>query len=633
MKTINYNSLSKKMSHFKKSGFLPVYFLVLLPMCFMMLLAKYVDCIAYTEWSIEIWDALFSGRIREYFLVSAENIRKSVSYSNPFGCLYLLPWAIWNFPVWLSRIIMGNSSVGTTLCLAYSKLFLLFCAHIMSIYCIKIIRLFTDNESLDISVFLYVFGCGTMFLSIAFFGQDEIIYMTTLVMAVYYTIINNKKLGYILLGVSVTLCNIMIVPTLAILLIKEKNMFKTGILLVCFVAPEKLVSHFCGIGKLSEIAQHHQVGQPFIIKDLFDWFFMRTLFQASDFRISFLAVSLILIYAFCYLQKSENSEQESYRIILYPALILFAMNIFSWLHCYRWFTYFPLLSICVFIQGHRNDSLKCGLLFLTLFEHARVGMMVTLDYCLRFDSLKLGIINRFWERNGYTGDLYSFFHTILGQSKFDVYYTLVSSLGIACTMLLLIILFKKNWNVNLNISQKALTIIHTILPLLITICVMTLPIVCSYLVKQNCYNSDTSYSTKTISLDMKSQQNTQATFPLRKTFKIKELNFRAFTWHNDYGENKLVLTIKNADSVNDAVYETTVLLNSIKNNDLTTIPLKDCILPAGNYIINFQTNNDLDADFALAANPGQPRHHVIYDGQTFNDTDLCIEIIGEPVKR
>lgn len=151
--------------------------------------------------------------------------------------------------------------------------------------------------------------------------------------------------------------------------------------------------------------------------------------------------------------------------------------------------------------------------------------------------------------------------------------------------------------------------------------------------KSNLTDNLMSYSEKSIGVDAKSKQKISTEFLLMDDRVIEEVSFRAFTWNNDYGDNNLVLSIKNADSEDNAVYETKVPLNSIKDNKLTSIPLKDCTLPAGNYIINFQTENDLDADFALAANPGQPGHKVIYDGQTLSDTDLCVEIIGKPAKR
>ena len=143
------------------------------------------------------------------------------------------------------------------------------------------------------------------------------------------------------------------------------------------------------------------------------------------------------------------------------------------------------------------------------------------------------------------------------------------------------------------------------------------------------HSSNTLYSEKTMGLSLKNNKTVSSGFAVNSDeIQMTRINFRAFTWHNNYGENNLIVTISDEKTPSAPLYEAKILMDSVKDNSMTSIPLKNCVLNAGNYIINFQTENELNADFALAANPGQSGHKIVYNGETLNDTDLCIEILG-----
>lgn len=627
MRNSLHDVFMNKFSYAKEHKFfILLYCLIILPTFFMSMLSKYADCVAYTQWSINIWDALFSGRIREYFLVSAERL-SGYPVGNPFGVLYLLPWAIWNFPVWISRLISHNDSVATILCLTWSKLFMIICSHIITLYCTKIIRFFTNNNTKDYAFqFIYILGCGTMFVSIAFFGQDEVCYMATLTAGIYYILIDRKKLGYFFLGFSVMLCNIMLVPVLAILLIQEKNLMKILALVICFLLPEKIVSVFCGINHLPEIAQSYNVASNFPLTELFDWFFGKSILHFGDFSISVFMVSLIVLYAFFYITKYEDDNHRNYCMILSPALTFLSMNIFSWQHCYRWFTYFPLLAVLIFIKGSKNKNLTVGLIFLTIFEYARIGMMITLDYCFRFKDLRFSFINKF-SGNIDNRNFYSLFYDILPQEFFNIYNTIDCSVCISCVVLILIFIFKNNWKIKFNLSRNVLILIHTLLPLMLTVSISTLPFILYKLFPHPILINDISYNEKTLSYDLTKGTKIGTEFYLKKATVMKEFRFRCYTWGKQYESANLIGAIYKKNEVDMPLKQFSIPLTMVKDNVITSYNLDNYELPVGEYFIEFKVDHNLQSPFVIAANPKTDRF-LLYDEKKIENMALCIEFFG-----
>lgn len=559
--------------------FITVYVVFMLVNIFMSFFSKYGDCVAYTQWSVNIWDALFSGRIREYFLVSAEKLR-GYYCGNAYGVLYLLPWAIWNFPLWLSRIILNKDTVATTLCILWSKMFLILCAHVMAFYCSKIVFFFTKDEKLSLPSFLNALCCCTMFVSIAYFGQDEIVYMSVFLAAVYYVLQDNKKLGYFLLGTTVMLCNLMLIPVLAVLFIKEKNLLKILALVVCFVLPEKIASSFCGIGQLSEIAKNYTVAGSYHLRDYFDWFFRRSMFQFSDYSVSLFAIIVVVIFLLSYIYKTKDSEQENYMTILMPAISLLAMTIFSWLHAYRWFIYFPLCSILVFINGKKDGNLKTGIVILTVLDFFKMLVMLPFDYVLRQGAFSFGPVTSIWKQNNYQADFYSLFQGVIGDNFSVIYQILFSSCFIGCVVLLLIYIFKGHLFSDIHVSKPVVSAAFTMQPLVLLFTVLFLPVIINirlFNINPNSALSAPINCENTISQSYKSSSLTRLRF----------IKIRPVTWNRKYPENlKLTISLVDAESV-ESILEKEIDANSLSDNQEMKVPFNVKLQKNHNYLFKF----------------------------------------------
>lgn len=334
----------------------------------------YWDMGSLTAWTVEIWDALFSGRINEYFLVTAENVRRCAHGGNSYGILYLLPWAIWNIPIYL---LDKNYTIGLPLSpisLFWSRLFLCLCAIITAYCCTLIIKRITQNKELSQIAFFYSISAGSLISSIGYSGQDEIVYVMSLILGVYFLLCERKKVGYFFLICSVILFNLMIIPVLAIFLLEEKNFIKIGaLLLFCFI-PERIISYLCGSSDIAWLfsSDEYTVASEFCnfkLSSLIDILFNSNSIKLGVGDISLFAILIILLYAYCYLTKAENELRQKLLLFI-PTIILtlgFCLlpNIAGF---YRYIMPVPFIVCAILICGYKKNDISIGLFLLTIYE-------------------------------------------------------------------------------------------------------------------------------------------------------------------------------------------------------------------------------------------------------------------------
>ena len=139
----------------------------------------YIDCIGETCWTLTIWDALFEGRILEYSEVTYENLRGAPFTRETGGFMALLPWAVWNFPLWALHPTPDGFNIDNPAYIIWSKLFLILCLVLSSYYIKKLSYRVTGNYSLSEYTFILSLTAGTAILSVGYAGQNEIIYVVT----------------------------------------------------------------------------------------------------------------------------------------------------------------------------------------------------------------------------------------------------------------------------------------------------------------------------------------------------------------------------------------------------------------------------------------------------------------------
>lgn len=67
------------------------------------------DGLSLTVWTVEFWDVLFSGNLADFYDYTDLNLRGAPHGAVAGSFLPILPWCLWNFPIWLTH----RSPIGT----------------------------------------------------------------------------------------------------------------------------------------------------------------------------------------------------------------------------------------------------------------------------------------------------------------------------------------------------------------------------------------------------------------------------------------------------------------------------------------------------------------------------------------
>ena len=114
---------------------------------FLFVSVVFVDMRSLTVWSTNVWDVTFDSNIRHLYEYTAKNVQ-GVRHTQMGSELFsVLPWSIWNFPIWLVQRLTGKDIADSAIMLAYSKMFLVVVSLIMLRFTKKLTYLVTGNRT------------------------------------------------------------------------------------------------------------------------------------------------------------------------------------------------------------------------------------------------------------------------------------------------------------------------------------------------------------------------------------------------------------------------------------------------------------------------------------------------------
>lgn len=342
---------------------------------------SYGDGKSLTAYSVQFWDSLFSGNLLHFQEVFAENIRNAPHADFDFhgGRLFAsIPWAIWNFPLWLTHNSVTNPDVLTFPCLIWSKGFLLVCLVLAGVQCYQIVFYMTENEKYASFALLFLVGSGVCATSVGYAMQDEIFYILAFLIALKCYIVRRNIIGTLLwLALSITFAPFMILIAFVILIAQYKNVFKLlGWSIALLVPYMALVTIFPAREKTSYMAE--------TVEQLF----FTTTAQGAYERISVFLLALILVYGIAYFKKSNDDINET--LIRQLALVSIFMCTFCWLHFYRWMICTPFLILCIFACYNKEAKVKTLVIIFSIYETIRFVYQIgyNLDASLSSDLIK-----------------------------------------------------------------------------------------------------------------------------------------------------------------------------------------------------------------------------------------------------
>lgn len=423
-----------------------------------------------TAYSFSFWDALFSGRMNDFYAVTAEGkwgISTGIS-STEF--VPVIPLAIWNFPMWLIQTVTSNYSVNNFATMFWSRLFLFICLIAIAIFTRKIaLKLGCDTKTSDYSLLL-VLCSGTGMISVGCMGQNEVFYILSFLIGFYYLLSDRTTVSYVCFGFSIICFPFMALPVLIALLVRKAEITKIVLLIVCSVAIKIICDQLVGVAR-----QTNPDGITSIEKWI-NWFFFSPGFNLGTGVLSIFGAIALIVVIYSLFVKSDDANRTS---VVCMAIIFLSMFVFTMLFPQRYFVCIPftVLGVMVACKNNRN-ALNVGLFLLLILEYATTICATYnpggFDYgSMDFGNTIMGNILH-WNFN------YTETYITLLTAKFSVIPLLqnliVTVLFVACISLIYLIVKKPRLDNIITINEKYILILYPLSSLVIMVLFFGVPI-------------------------------------------------------------------------------------------------------------------------------------------------------------
>jgi hypothetical protein len=182
-----------------------------------------------------VWDALFDGRLLDFYAYCGGNSTGVVCGSTAFSTvmdarydftIYVI-FAIWNLPLWIIEHFRGGNIQDSFVAMLYAKSMLLVAVGITGYLVKKITALITASEDKCMPGLLlsYCSSC-TLMASILMIGQYDILSLIFILAGVYYYLKEENKKFLLCFALAVSMKYFALLYMLPLLCLKDKNPLK-----------------------------------------------------------------------------------------------------------------------------------------------------------------------------------------------------------------------------------------------------------------------------------------------------------------------------------------------------------------------------------------------------------------------
>ena len=423
------------MTIFNKKKYI-YYFIFVLAITLLMLLSfQYCDTGVYEVWSVEFWDCFFKGNVKDFYRYTALNPRGTCEgHACSESWIQMLPMIVWDLPIWIFHKVNGLILVDDRMSIIWHKVLFIIFTFGTSYFALKISRLFQkDNEKSLISFFIILISPEVL-ISTMYAGQDEIIYMCTFLISLYYFLQKKKKAFTIWSIVTDCLNPMMLMFTIALLLIAEKKIYKILINIIMYISPLLLFK----LAYRNDVL-FNQKSNPIFADSMFSS--SLSCIQESELLIPIVVIIIIFIYFKCYITDIEKTRGESVIWLITALVLLFEflvgdefINLF-----YRSFLYVPFVAILISIS---KQDLSMNLFLLDIMTYFRTVFCISENHRQAFNTQYV-MENRFISRaaaligNNHSGERMSLYDRLV--EKFSVFNNLgmISAIVIAVGIIFL----------------------------------------------------------------------------------------------------------------------------------------------------------------------------------------------------
>lgn len=350
-------------------------------------LYSYIDFRSLTIWSTTLLDCLADGNLYDYYAIVHENIHGVPHEYFCYNYIILIPWAIWNLPIWLIQRFLHIEILSNTWMLVWSHAFLLAVLLITLFFTKKIVEMFVEDKTKQAWNRYLILSFPFMFLGVVLAGQTDIIAIAITVAAVYYLLKDKEGVFLLLMAVSIAAKPFFIFAYVAVILLIEKNIIKIGLKLACSAvfmvlfqliyqnAPMYLESYAAGTG-------NSIIG--------------KTLTSAIDANIIYKAplviIFLVILYFVSYCIRYDASKKKKYYVIYMMVAPMMVYFCFAHYEFYRMIYLAPFLMILMTINP---KVYRLNVILETVISIVGVFLMIYYKWTAAVDYFNHGAMNAF----------------------------------------------------------------------------------------------------------------------------------------------------------------------------------------------------------------------------------------------
>lgn len=350
---------------------------------------NYVDGCLTQSWSFQLLDCIFRKTTDEFYIYSESLM--------DFDCcdktiLMMLPVSLWNIPMWIINQVSTSDFATGFGGIIWMKIGYVLCLFVAAHESARIIK--TVNPKADyLLVYPLLFGSFDIVDSIMYACQDEIVYLTMLIIALRHLIQGNKRLFLLFSAITVSLNPEMIIPVFLMILFCEKRIIRVLLFSLITYAPSAIVN---------------LIYRNNVVYNKYNWLdrasdLMRELFTTdvglsqSMGNISLFLVVVCLLLFFTYTKRLENQSPDE--IIWIIAVAMTSMTLLSsgsfMNYFYRSFLYVPFLVLVVLSA---KNNLHTNLILFLLYTWIRGWMDLLNAPIQNLSSAYLSFSNEFTRR-------------------------------------------------------------------------------------------------------------------------------------------------------------------------------------------------------------------------------------------
>ena len=430
--SLRNNLVNKAKGVYFKETPLLIEWAVVVFLSFIMLISFfYIDTKSLTAWSANLLDAVAEGKIKDFYLMCYINeygAHSSICYG-PF--YQLIPWAIWNVPIWLIHKITGIAIVSNPLMMVWSKLFLVLLEGVILFYSYKITVLTTKNSRKGIWVVFLTASFPFTLIGIYYSGQSDILVIALSVIAVYELLRKRNKSFLFWSMLAISMKPFFLFPFVLLVLFIEKNIFKILFKIFISYAPTIIFQVlFADAPMFQEAAELTPAGEN--LDMLTRTSFGRVLMTNGSWFFLLFVVLCVVVY----ITKAEDESMYNKYIIYFISAAYFLVLGFTSIQHYRPIYLAPFLFILIMLN---EDWIRINVILKTFYSLTTIcALCFGSTNIFAKENIRNTLITEIFELdNKACTNIYEFLTTNIVE--YETYHKIFASVSVACIVILLVI--------------------------------------------------------------------------------------------------------------------------------------------------------------------------------------------------